>query len=400
MREKRSRRLPMALLTAGIVAMLGLTACTSGGDGGGTAKGGKGSTDSPTVQAAPKPSAKITLDPASGAGDVSPAQPAKVTVADGTIQQLTLTNPAGKQVAGALSPDGTSWTITEPLGYSKTYTWSGTAKGADGKTAPISGSFTTVTPAKTVDASLNVGDGKTYGVAMPIAITFTKDVTDKASVQKALTITTSVPVEGSWAWLSDRQVHYRPKDYWPPNTQVSLTAKLYGTSLGDGKYGAEDRTANFTIGRSQVVRGNTQTHRLQVFVNGQMTADFPASYGLDSDPGRVTNSGTHVVMGKSETYSMSNPKYHYENVVVPWAVRISNNGEFIHGYAPSIPNQGKKNVSHGCANLSPANAKMYYDSAMTGDPVEITGSTNQLGPEDGDYYDWAIPWDQWLAKSA
>lgn len=397
---KRSRRLPMALLTAGIVAVLGLTACTSSGDGGGAAKGNKGSTESPAGQAAPKPSAKITLNPPSGATDVPPTAPVTVTVADGTITELTLTNPTGKQVVGALSPDATTWTVGEPLGYSKTYTWAGTAKGADGKSTPISGSFTTVTPARTVDASLNVGDGKTYGIAMPIVITFTRDVTDKASVQKMLTVTTSVPVEGAWAWLSDRTVHYRPKDYWPPNIQVSLTAKLYGTPLGDGKYGAEDRTANFSIGRSQIVRGNTQTHRLQVFQNGVMTADFPTSYGLDSDPGRVTNSGTHVVMGKSETYSMSNPKYGYENVVVPWAVRISNNGEFIHGYAPSIPDQGKRNVSHGCANLAPANAKLYFDTAMTGDPVEITGSTQQLGPEDGDYYDWAIPWDQWLAKSA
>ena len=397
---KRSRRLPMTLLAAGLVAVLGLTACTSGGDDGGATKGDKGSTESPHGQAAPKPSAKITLNPASGAADVSPVAPVTVTVADGTITQLTLTNPTGKQVAGSLSPDATTWTVGEPLGYSKTYTWAGTAKGTDGKTTPISGSFTTVTPARTVDASLNVGDNRTYGIAMPIVITFDRDVTDKATVQKALTITTSVPVEGSWAWLSDRTVHYRPKDYWPPNTTVSLTAKLYGTPLGDGKYGAEDRTANFTIGRSQIVRANTQTHRLQVFVNGQMTADYPASFGLDSDPGRVTNSGTHVVMSKSATYSMSNPKYGYENVVVPWAVRISNNGEFIHGYAPSIWAQGKKNVSHGCANLAPDNAKVYYDSAMTGDPVEITGSTQQLGPEDGDYYDWAIPWDQWLAKSA
>jgi lipoprotein-anchoring transpeptidase ErfK/SrfK len=137
-----------------------------------------------------------------------------------------------------------------------------------------------------------------------------------------------------------------------------------------------------------------------VIRDGVQVADFPASYGLDSDPGRVTNSGTHLVMSKSDTYSMSNPKYHYENVVVPWAVRISNNGEFIHGYAGSIPDQGKRNVSHGCANLAPANAKIYYDTAMTGDPVEITGSTNQLGPEDGDYYDWALTWDQWMAKTA
>jgi lipoprotein-anchoring transpeptidase ErfK/SrfK len=390
----------MALLAVAVAAVIGLTACTSGGDGGGSATNDKGSTKSPSGQAAPKPPAKITIEPASGAADVSPSAPIRVTVEDGTIEQLTLTNQTGKQVAGNLSPDGKVWTLGEPLGYSKTYTWSGTAKGTDGKSAPISGSFTTVTPARTVDASLNVGDGKTYGVAMPIVVTFDRDVTDKATVQKAMTVTTSVPVEGAWAWLDDRTAHWRPKDYWPAGTQVSLSAKLYGTPLGDGKYGAEDRTANFTIGRQQIVRANTQTHRLQVFVNGQMTADFPASFGLDSDPGRVTNSGTHVVMGKSATYSMSNPKYHYENVVVPWAVRISNNGEFIHGYGPSVWAQGKKNVSHGCANLSPANAKTYYDSALTGDPVEITGSTQQLGPEDGDYYDWAVPWDQWLAKTA
>ena len=396
----RSRRLSRALLAAGIVAVLGLTACTSGGGGDDGGAKDKGSVDSPSGQAAPKPPAKISLDPVSGAADVSPSAPVKVTVADGTIETLTLTNPTGKQVTGALSEDKTTWTVGEPLGYGKTYTWAGTAKGTDGKSAPISGSFTTVTPKRQVDASLNVGDGKTYGVAMPIAITFKSAVTDKASVTKALTVTTSVPTEGAWAWLSDKEVHWRPKEYWKPGTQVSLVAKLYGTSLGDGKYGLEDRTANFTIGRSQIVQGNTQTHRLVIIRDGAQVADFPASYGLESDPGRVTNSGTHVVMSKHETYSMSNPKYHYENVVVPWAVRISNNGEFIHGYGPSVPDQGKRNVSHGCANLSPTNAKAYFDSAMIGDPVEITGSTNQLGPEDNDYYDWALTWDQWLAKAA
>jgi lipoprotein-anchoring transpeptidase ErfK/SrfK len=399
MARTKSRRLPMALLTAGIVAVLGLTACTSDGDGSG-ATNGKGATDSPAGQAAPKPPAKITLDPVSGTVDVSPTTPIKVSVEDGTIETLTLTNPDGKQVVGQLSPDARTWTVGEPLGYSKTYTWTGTAKGTDGKSAPISGSFTTVTPARQVDASLNVGDGKTYGVGMPISVTFDRDVTDKANVQKMLTVTTSVPTEGAWAWLSDRIVHWRPKAYWQPGTQVSLVAKLYGTSLGDGKYGAEDRTANFTIGRSQIVQANTQTHRLVVIRDGAQVADFAASYGLESDPGRVTNSGTHIVMSKHESYSMSNPKYNYTDVVVPWAVRISNNGEFIHGYAPSIPDQGKRNVSHGCANLSPANAKVYFDSAMVGDPVEIIGSTEQLGPEDNDYYDWAVPWDQWLAKSA
>ena len=400
MGERWSRWVPRACVAVGIVAVLGLTACSTGDDTAGTSGNNTTTSETPEQQAAPKPPAKVTLAPASGATDVSPVAPVKVTVADGTIEALTLTNPAGKKVIGQLSADKTSWAVGEPLGYGKTYTWSGTAKGTDGETAPISGSFTTVTPAATIDASLNVGDGKTYGIAMPIVVRFDSPVTDKAAVQKAMTVTTSVPTEGAWAWLDDRSAHWRPKTYWTPGTQVNLDAKLYGLSFGDGVYGAEDRTSHFTIGRSQIVKANTQTHRLVIIRDGKQVADFPASYGLESDPGRVTNSGTHVVMSKHESYGMTNPKYNYENVVVPWAVRISNNGEFIHGYAPSMWAQGKQNVSHGCANLAPANAKIYFDSAMTGDPVEIVGSTEQLGPEDGDYYDWALTWDQWLAKSA
>jgi lipoprotein-anchoring transpeptidase ErfK/SrfK len=137
-----------------------------------------------------------------------------------------------------------------------------------------------------------------------------------------------------------------------------------------------------------------------VIRDGRQIADYPVSYGLDSDPGRVTHSGVHVVMGKQSTYAMSNPKYHYENVVVPWAVRISNNGEFIHGLAASVWAQGKKNVSHGCLNLSPARAKEYYDGVLTGDPVEITGSTQTLSAKDGDYSDWTYDWASWQKLSA
>jgi lipoprotein-anchoring transpeptidase ErfK/SrfK len=137
-----------------------------------------------------------------------------------------------------------------------------------------------------------------------------------------------------------------------------------------------------------------------VIRDGAQVADFPASYGLESDPGRVTKSGTHVVMGKSQTYLMTNPRYDYENFEVQWAVRLSNNGEFSHAAPWSVGDQGKRNVSHGCANLAPANAKAYYDSAMIGDPVEIEGSSHRLGAKDGDYYDWSVSWDEWLAKSA
>ncbi|GAB3452908.1 L,D-transpeptidase LdtMt5 [Actinophytocola sediminis] len=377
---------------------MGLTACSADLAGEPKAPGTGG--HSPSAQAAPKPPAKIALTPADALTDVSPVAPISVKVTDGTIEALTLTNPTGKQVIGKLTPDRTTWTVGEPLGFGKTYTWSGTALGTNGEQQPITGAFTTATPSGTIGAQINTGDGKTYGVAMPIAVTFDSPVPDRAAAQRAMIVETSVPVEGTWAWLDDTRAHWRPKAYWPPNTTVNVDLGLYGVHLGDGVYGQNDLTSQFTIGRNQVVRGNTQTHRLQVFQNGKLTADFPASFGLESDPGRVTNSGTHVVMSKHESYAMSSEQYNYSNVVVPWAVRISNNGEFVHGYAPSIPSQGKENVSHGCVNLSPDNARKYFDTALVGDPVEITGSNKQLDPTDGDYYDWAVPWHKWLTMSA
>jgi lipoprotein-anchoring transpeptidase ErfK/SrfK len=392
------KSLRLGVVAAGLVAVLGLAACTSNTGGAPAAEGEGG--QSPTAQAAPKPAAKVGYTPAAGAKDVSPTAPVSVKVTDGTIEALTLTNPTGKKVIGKLSPDRTTWTVGEPLGFGKTYTWAGTAVGADGERQQITGAFTTVTPSGTISTSINTGDGNTYGVAMPIAVTFDGPVTDKAAAEKAMTVRTSVPVEGSWAWLDDTRAHWRPKNYWPAGTQVNVDLRLYGVHYGNGVYGGDDMTARFTIGRNQVVRANTQTHRVQVFRGGKLTADFPASFGMESDPGRVTNSGTHVVMSLHDSYSMTNPKYDYYDVVVPWAVRISNNGEFIHGYAPSIWAQGSQNVSHGCVNLSPDNAKKYFDSAMIGDPVEIAGSNKRLDAADGDYYDWAVPWPQWKAMSA
>ncbi|NIH77998.1 L,D-transpeptidase [Amycolatopsis viridis] len=396
MTKLHKRRGPLALVALGLAAMLTLSAC-SGDAGPDGAPGQPGSTDAQQTAAT---SAKLTVQPADGARDVAPADAAQVSIADGELQAVTLTNPDGKQVAGRLAEDKHSWTVAEPLGYGKTYTWSGTAVGADGKQSTINGSFTTVNPRRQVAASLNVGDNQTYGIAMPITVSFGTKVTDKAAVEHALTVETTPKTEGSWAWVSDTSAHWRPKDYWQPNTQVKVTANLYGRKIGEGIYGKQDVAASFSIGRSQIVKGDTRTHRMQVIRDGVQIADYPVSYGLDSDPGRVTHSGVHVVMSKHATYSMNNPRYNYFDVNVPWAVRISNNGEFIHGLAESMWAQGKQNISHGCLNLSPARAREYYDGALVGDPVEITGSTQTLSAKDGDYSDWTYSWAEWTKLSA
>ncbi|MEU7765989.1 Ig-like domain-containing protein [Nocardia sp. NPDC049190] len=348
------------------------------------------------------PVAEATLAPADNAENVNPTAPVSVTISAGTIDQIALTNAAGKQVSGALAPDKRSYTITEPLGYDATYTWSGTAVGTDGKPIPIDGSFHTLAPKNTVPATLNIADNQEVGIAAPIILQFKTSVRNKAAVEKAVTITTDPPTEGAWAWFPDdngSRLHWRPRNYWAPGTAVHVSAQLYGLDLGAGNYGYSDLTSEFRIGRSQIVQADAPSHRMRVVRDGQPMFDFAVSYGEGNEPRNVTRSGVHVVTEKYQDFMMSNPPF-YTNVRERWAVRISNNGEFIHANPESLSAQGSANVTNGCINLSPGDAQTYFPTALYGDPVEVTGTSIPLSAADGDLYDWTIDWNTWASMTA
>jgi len=82
------------------------------------------------------PSPRVLMQPANGATGINPVGPTQISVIGGVFDAVRLANPGGKAVAGALSANKTVWTVSEPLGYDKTYTWSGTATGSDGKQIP------------------------------------------------------------------------------------------------------------------------------------------------------------------------------------------------------------------------------------------------------------------------
>ncbi len=427
-------------LIAGLIAgVLGLTAACSGSTGGlpdvqsagvspagaaavppasagGVTVPGGPSTDGvtgpgtsvATTTAPPPPVAKVAGSPAFGAGEISPTAPVTISVSQGAITDLAFSNPEGVKVKGTLSKDRHSWTLGEPLGYGRTYTVTGVATGTDGKTVPIRGSYTTVTPVDQITTSISPGDDAVVGVAAPVVVRLGYDPADRAAIEKHITITTTPKVEGAWAWITHDgdqwpSLDWRPKKYWPAGTKVHVESDIYGLDFGGGYYGGDNATTDFTIGRNQVVKADANAHNIVVQQNGKTVATYPASYGSGDDigdPNRVTRSGVHVVMDKQEVTKMSNPAYGYRNITEYWAVRISNNGEFIHQNQDTVGDQGVVNVSHGCINLSAESAEAYFGSAIYGDPVEVTGTSVELSAADGDFYDWAIPWSEWLTMSA
>ncbi|WP_086822086.1 Ig-like domain-containing protein [Allokutzneria sp. NRRL B-24872] len=389
---RSGRRWALVVLGCAALALTpALAACTGGG---GTTT--QGSTSTP--EEAPKAPAKVAIAPADGAKDVPPGQEVKVGVTDGTLTEVTLTNNDGKAVAGKLSEDKRSWVPGEDLGFSKTYKWAGSAVGTDGKPVPLAGSFSTVKQGRMINISPNVVQGETYGIAMPIGLVFGQDVKDKASVERALKVTTEPATEGSWAWTHNDQVYWRPAEYWKPNTKVTLNAKLYGVSFGGNSFGKESITRSFSIGRARITVADNQTKHVIVTENGQQVADYPASLGKEHDRKLVTRNGKYWAMEKHRLKLMTNLAYEYENYPAPWAVRMSWNGEFIHANDSTRGSHGKANVSHGCINLTSARAKEFHDATLIGDPIEVTGAKIDIPTNGSDI--WGAPYSNWKALSA
>jgi lipoprotein-anchoring transpeptidase ErfK/SrfK len=389
-----------SLLTCWLAAALVLGACTSDDEG--------------SPQAAGRAEPKITSTPRDDAKDVSPVEPVEVRVEDGELDSVTMTNPSGKEVQGELAEDKKSWRSAEPLGYDREYTVKAAASGKGGK-ATSETSFTTVTPAETAYPSFFPPPGKvsTVGVGQPIAVIFDKPPADKEAAERALEVKTTPAAEGGWFWWDSRTLHYRPRDYWKPGTKVTVDAKIYGVDLGDGMYGETDRTLNLTIGPEKVATIDDKTHKMVITVNGKAVRTFPVSMGR---PGSVnvkgkkisfvTPSGTYVTQEKYKVKRMNSGSYGLPanaslgyDEKIPLAVRISNSGIFVHSAPWSVADQGRRNVSHGCVNLSPANGRWFYDNFHPGDIVTIKNTGAKLDPTDG-FGDWNIPWEKWLEGSA
>jgi lipoprotein-anchoring transpeptidase ErfK/SrfK len=417
----RGRRRCAALLAGVLVLLTGgcsagepdpvvVTQTVTAGAGPVTVSGLPGG--SSTGSTSPVAVARFSASPRFGSTDVAPADDVTVTAFNARIDRITAVSQTdGAELAGTLSEDGGTWTLTDRMDYATTYRITGTATGRDGAAVPVEGTIATVDPGETMRASFQLAEGGTYGVATPIILTFAGQVQDKAAAQQTFTVITDKgAVEGSWGWLQDEdiqgtgvkqsRVHFRTRDYWPANTTVTVEAKLYGIDLGGG-WGREDLTRTFTIGRSQIVQADVNSFRLVVTVDGAVAKNYPVSYGRNTDdPELETRSGVHVVSEKFDSFTMCNPKYGYCGFIANWAVRISNNGEFIHENAAVIDSLGKANVSHGCVNMGPGDAKDYYDSALYGDPVEVVGTSTQLAPSDGDIFDWTYDFDTWKTFSA
>jgi lipoprotein-anchoring transpeptidase ErfK/SrfK len=383
------RRLrPAGVAVVAALALLAGCSASRPGNGGHSGAGTGGHAGAKTAEGA----TLVKITPANGVTNAGPSAGITVTAASGTLKNVAV-QTAGGAVSGTLSRGGKVWRSTWALDVAQAYTVTATAAVSGGGTREVTSKFRTLTPSRTFRTEIFEGYKQAYGVGMPVILTFSQPITNKAAVERALQLRTSKPVVGAWYWDGSQRLDFRPRDYWPAGTTVSFTGHLNGVQGAPGMYGFHTLTQTFDIGPALVAIANTATHRTQIYYNGKLRYNWPISSGR---PGDATPDGSYLTIEKGNPVQMTGPGY---SLSVPWSVRFTFSGDYYHDAYWSVGQQGFENVSHGCVNLSPADAETYYKLAVPGDPITVVNSP-KAGTWDNGWTDWFLNWRQYLKGSA
>jgi lipoprotein-anchoring transpeptidase ErfK/SrfK len=374
---------PVAGAMLGVLA-LALTACS-----------GPAAPTRAGVKQAPVSAVQLTITPADHSRNASPGKGATIVVSQGKIANVTMLR-GRHPVNGRYNAARTAWHTTWPLQPGSRYTVTVTALDAHGRTTTRTSTFRTKRPSQTFQVQIFEGYHQTYGVGMPIILTFSQPVRQgrQAAVERSIQLWSSKPVVGAWFWDSSTSLVFRPRTYWPQHTQVRFHAHLNGLEIAPGVYGTADLTQSFRIGNSLIAVVNTASHKAKIYYRNKLFGVWPMSSGA---PGDDTADGTYLTIEKANPVLMSGPGYH--NFPVPYSVRFTWSGDYMHDAYWSVGQQGFANVSHGCVNLSPYHAQVYYRLAVPGDPITVTHSP-AAGRWDDGWTEWFLTWQQFLRGSA
>jgi lipoprotein-anchoring transpeptidase ErfK/SrfK len=395
------RRSLVAVVAMAVIAPLVLSGCDS--------KKSAAAAPAPSdrvenaTTAVPAPPVSLSITPAAGKKDVPVSAEIGLKLANGKVSSVTVKGSDGKTVGGALRDDGSSWVPGKPLKTQEKYAVTVVATGSAGDSKTVTTSFTTMgAPAHKTGTGLYLFDDHTYGVAMPVVVEFSPGIkkADRAAVQKRLFVTTQPAQPGVWAWTSTgTQAYYRAPKFWQPGTKLTVRAALGGLPTGSGHYGDRDRSATAKIGRDLEMKVDNASKKMTVVQDGKVLRTIPVSLGRPSKP---SVSGTMVVMDKlaSTVFDTTDTDgaagYRTQ---IEFAQRLTWSGQYIHSAPWSTGAQGHTNVSHGCVNVSPSNAKWLFDKTLIGDPVVVKGTGDKLQYGDG-WTPWNVSWADFVKGSA
>ncbi|MEV6121781.1 Ig-like domain-containing protein [Streptomyces sp. NPDC052077] len=403
-RQGRARRAGAAL--AAVLTWTGLLAGTAGCSGGGVGFG----------EVFGKPSAArevIRVTPGDGAAGVPPGGRLSVRVPDGRLEsvRVVVSQDAGeREVPGHVSADGLGWRPADDrLAPAARYTVDAVAVDGLGRRSARRTTFTTRVPDERFIGHVVPEDRAVVGTGMIVSLEFSRTLTDRAAVERGVSVTAEPAVEIRPHWFGNDRLDFRPETYWTPGTEVTVALDLRDVEGAPGVYGMQRRTFSFTVGRSQVSVVDAAERTMRVSRDGTVVATLPVTAGASATP---TYNGRMVISEMLDVTRMDSRTVgfggEYDIPDVPHAIRLTASGTFLHGnYWSPGDTFGRANVSHGCVGLRDVRgggadtpAGWFFDRSLVGDVVEVVHSADRTVDADNGLGGWNMPWRRWTAGSA
>lgn len=403
------------IVAAAVLAPLTLAACSSAGAAGGP----DGAADRGTKEAADGGPVTVTVTPKGD--EARPGEPIRVTARGGSLTGVQVFDGRGGKLSGSLSDGGALWTSDRVAAPGTAYRVTAGTKTKGGVEETREASFSTAKADRKNLVTLEPLDaqkggtkgGMKVGVAHPVSIVFDRPVRNKAAVEKQLKVTDSHDTEGSWGWVKEwgsgrDRVDWRPREYWKPNTEVTVNAELNGVDSGPaGGWFVRDYSFSFTVGDHQVVEVDLDAKKLTLERDGKAVRTIPVSGG---DPGGASGGekrswgGTTVLMDKAGTVRMNSETVGLGDAYdkqVEYSMHLTRSGMYAHAAPWNASYFGRANRSSGCIGMSTAEAASFYRQVQVGDPFEITGEDTKGVPAQGNgFSNWNLSWEQWRKLSA
>ncbi|WP_121749281.1 Ig-like domain-containing protein [Streptomyces sp. E2N166] len=407
--QGRARRAGAALATvltwAGLLA--GAAGCTS--DGGGIGGGIGGVFGKP-----PAAEEVIRITPDDGSKAVRPEErKLSVRVPGGRLESVKVVKSQDAQetpVPGRISDDGLRWEPDDDrLALAAKYTVDAVALDGQGRRSARHTTFTTYVPEERFIGYVAPENRSVVGTGMIVSLEFNREITDRAAVERAVSVTAKPATEVRPHWFGKDRLDFRPEKYWKPGTEVTVDLHLRDVEGAPGVYGLQHKTFSFTVGRSQVSRVDAAKRTMQVRRDGTLLTTVPITAGAPTTP---TYNGKMVITEMLDVTRMNSRTVgfggEYDIPDVPHAIRLTSSGTFLHGnyWAPE-DTFGRANVSHGCVGLrdvkgggSDTPAGWFFDRSLIGDVVEVVHSKDKKVSPDNGLGGWNMNWEKWKAGSA
>ncbi|UNM12799.1 L,D-transpeptidase family protein [Streptomyces formicae] len=349
----------------------------------------------------------VSITPGDGETDVLPHGTVAVQAGYGRLVSVKVVaqRRGAADVTGTWGSGRHTWRSQRTMTPGTGYAVSVVGRDAGGRTFTARSVFRTRSATRTNKATLTPTAGSQVGVGRPVSIAFDKPVRNKAAVERALSVSTSVPTTGSWGWTRDplsgiERVDWRPEKFWAEGTKVRVRARLSGIDTGAGRYLLHDAESSFTVGRSRISKVDLAKKMMTVYEQGKPIRVIPVSGGKPAYP---TWNGTMVVLERAAMVRMTSQSVNIPepyDLNVPWAVRLTTSGTFVHAAPWNAGKFGIINASHGCIGMSLADGKWFFDRARPGDVVQVSGSSSPSMRVGNGYGDWNVTYADWRRLSA